>query len=86
MIVLSRPRCRSIVASVLAAVFFLGGHLAAAETIGAGLIVEYVKPNFAGDRAGIQPGDVLTGWSAAGDAGVDDRETLSTPFDVVELE
>ncbi|MGI9328875.1 MAG: CHAT domain-containing protein [Pseudomonadales bacterium] len=74
---------------VLAVVMLFAAQLDAAETRGTGLIVEEVKPHFAGNRAGIQPGDVLTRWSSLSSAANEDDAThgaLSTPFDVVELE
>lgn len=53
---------------------------------GSGVIVKSVTPGSAVARAGIVPGDVLTGWvfaDAADDAAIN---TISHPFDITELE
>ncbi len=46
-----------------------------------GVVVESVTPGSAGQRAGVQPGDVLTAWERSGSAGQPSaRGTLGSPF------
>jgi len=58
----------------------------AADAGAAGLSVDHVKRGFAGDRAGIQVGDTLTGWSLVGDERGESVHPLANVFDLAELE
>ena len=52
-----------------------------------GVVVESVTPGSAGQRAGVQPGDVLTAWERSGSAGQPSvRGTLGSPFALSEIE
>ncbi|HLZ51295.1 MAG TPA: CHAT domain-containing tetratricopeptide repeat protein [Candidatus Acidoferrum sp.] len=48
---------------------------------GAGVVVENVEVNFAGERAGLEAGDVLLGWRRGNEKG-----EIESPFDVAEIE
>ena len=53
-----------------------------------GVVVESVTPGSGGQRAGVQPGDVLTAWERSGSAGQQPsaRGTLGSPFALSEIE
>lgn len=48
-----------------------------------GVVVESVEPLYAGQRAGIQPGDVITGWNREGSAA---EGKVDSPFDMIRVE
>jgi S1-C subfamily serine protease len=60
---------------------FAQAQPAAAETLGPGVVVEEVEKKSAVEKAGLQDGDVLLGWSRGDHAGV-----FESPFDLITLQ
>ena len=69
----------------LLGVLLLGWLAGCQNPLPSGILVRSVEPGFAAQRAGLQPGDLLLEWRAAGDDG-EKRGDLLDPLDLLVLE